>query len=876
MSKIVKVIKMKFKREESDFVVMGEDLGKKIWYPDGYNNLKKDTVLFEYINEKTETKKELISLRLLEKKDSEITPQDLYDYPLLNIFREYYNDIDDIECLKYDISEKIRIYDITDWEFNKFQKISRPQLESTGLWIQNGIRRIEFEFENRDNFNNKLFELDAKCEVNFGGYFNRKDNKDIAQIDFIGKIASDNNNDRYIFEIDTDKIGELVQDEASSLFFGDVYFKIKRTELNRSKDAVEIFYYPIKIKMVNPKIDEQSHVKDDIVSIDFGTSSTCIAYDNGKKMLSFNDSPAGDLDYENPTALSIFNWRAVYHTWRRDNNTIPHFNISKNDLDQLDELDHFDYGYGVIRNLEFASSKFAKCTITDLKSLPEKLLKEKSKEIFEPYFEGSDGVRVVNMTYDIEKENKETLNPIAFYGYLIGRSLNKQISNKIYLNYQLTMPVNFNQTKRNIILESLRYGLQRSVPYILRDELIVSEGKEESVALLGSVTAHLRPQGGKPAVFSVFDFGGGTLDFAFGILRKSEEDSDIIEHESELYSNVLEVFKTGGELVGGETLIREISYEIYKDHSDKMREENVPIYSETGKLIEHYPDALQGITQECKVNLKLINEHISRNIFKSAPYDEKKEINLLNLNGEEVFFKFLVNEDNINGFLRTKIGNLVIGFKNKMDEAFKEPRFVERLKKYGIENLDVNDVKIFQSGNTCKAKWIKEAFENVFPSHNNIIFVEDKDKGITPKNAVAKGALKLSGKFGVYNFTKQGIESNIMPLKINIGMRDDFDDAFIRLLSKGDNSIHKSWMELTKIGKEKKFDIFFTYSENVDSCDSNDVFYRSISIPEKLLKDESKRTVFIKPKDETSIQYYLGSANDKEPSPDIIEVVELT
>jgi hypothetical protein len=77
----------------------------------------------------------------------------------------------------------------------------------------------------------------------------------------------------------------------------------------------------------------------------------------------------------------------------------------------------------------------------------------------------------------------------------------------------------------------------------------------------------------------VFDFGGGTLDFAFGLYRKASDNQEeiVFEDEAEKYNSVIEIFKTDGELIGGETIIESISYQIYQDNKEIMKENEIPI-----------------------------------------------------------------------------------------------------------------------------------------------------------------------------------------------------------------------------------------------------------------------------------------------------------
>jgi hypothetical protein len=214
--------------------------------------------------------------------------------------------------------------------------------------------------------------------------------------------------------------------------------------------------------------------------------------------------------------------------------------------------------------------------------------------------------------------------------------------------------------------------------------------------------------------------------------------------------------------------------------------------------------------------------------------------------------------------LNNEIKKLVKGFRELLLKTFKSG-YEERYKKFGLKEFELTDVRIFQAGNTCKAKWVESNFRKIFPeyyendSNNNIIFVKDKNKNITPKNAVAIGALKLSGKIGVYNWAKSGSEK--MPLDYNVGNRDEFDDSFEIVLEKGSNEKNTDWKELTiaEIDKGKAFfTIYYTISESVNDCDDMSVKHKNIIIDD--FSNDTNLTVYIKPDDQSSIKYVLGNS----------------
>lgn len=61
-----------------------------------------------------------------------------------------------------------------------------------------------------------------------------------------------------------------------------------------------------------------------VVSIDFGTSSSCVAVEgeNGIELLTLSATETGRDDiniYENPTCVMIYRWKEIYKQWKKEN-----------------------------------------------------------------------------------------------------------------------------------------------------------------------------------------------------------------------------------------------------------------------------------------------------------------------------------------------------------------------------------------------------------------------------------------------------------------------------------------------------------------------------------------------------------------------------
>ena len=505
--------------------------------------------------------------------------------------------------------------------------------------------------------------------------------------------------------------------------------------------------------------------------------------------------------------------------------------------------------------------------VTKLKSIPRNLQNNPNqKESIKPF---DNFKNKIFLTDNIDDENEETLNPIALYGYLIGRSINSQVKDEIYTTYTITMPVNFNKYQRDKIRDSLEYGLKRSLPKPLQNEIRIKTDYEEPVALLGAAKKlkYLKiPEDKGATLFAVFDFGGGTLDFAFGLYRRASDNQEemVFEDEAEKYNFIIEIFKTDGELIGGETIIESISYQIYQDHKEIMKENKIPILVPSHEQkIEGYPEKLMGERHIDYVNLKSINENISRGIF-IGNEDTKTKIEMFSIDEESKEIELRnINKNNIEELIKDKIFKSVENFKNVLEETFKE--YQDRLKQFKYDEFSINDIKIFQAGNACKAKWVKESFDELFENKENIIFINNESKKITPKNAVAKGALMLK-EVGVYNYTKDTTLPNVMPISKYIWKIEDINEEDAKpVIKKGDN-ISK---EFVNIGKRDSdiFTIYFSEVSTIEDEDDKDLEYRNVPIPRELLEEaDSKKfyDIWVKPYDGNIVEGSISNKDGKQ------------
>ena len=136
----------------------------------------------------------------------------------------------------------------------------------------------------------------------------------------------------------------------------------------------------------------------------------------------------------------------------------------------------------------------------------------------------------------------------------------------------MTVPTKFDSEVKETIKQDIEKGLKLASPKNIRDLIEVEIGNEEPVAFVGAMIQEKELRWGDK--FAIFDFGGGTLDFAFGLYREADED----EMEEEEIESVLEIYNTdGNERGGAEYLINKLSYYVYRENKDTMLENKIPL-----------------------------------------------------------------------------------------------------------------------------------------------------------------------------------------------------------------------------------------------------------------------------------------------------------
>ena len=779
---------------------------------------------------------------------------------------------------------KITYADVTERDLFGYEAIPDTDLraDNKGIWGDCGFRKIEISFENWDF--NKLCTSDNKKKVSL--YWNEMDKIPLENI-FEEEIRYDNKSKKFIAYIDTNKLADAIEEYESESqhpkFTG-------RFEIHLSYNSEKTVYgFPIDIVVKNTRVSENGKnpfLKDGIVSIDFGTSSTCAAIksEGKKRLLTLSGinkiRESEDNAYENPTNLMIYNWREVFRQWDRTNKNCPFFVTKSEDVDVLQA--DYDSGYTVQDEYklvdEIDGRRRMQAILMQLKMIPY-LIADNIETKFIPYDDEKRSPIIV--VDNVESEDGLHFDPIAFYGYLLGRAINEPQNGELYRKYQITYPSKFNAEIREKIRASLEYGIKRALPLGIRDAKD-SKGKpivsvtmdfSEPEACVGAVIGkQLKLDGKKAKLFAVYDLGGGTMDFAFGMLREAD-----VEESEEAEETLQFLGIDGDEKIGGEKLIHQLAYNIYINNKDKVRNNNIKFVIPKGEL---EPDGFEGLLSDgdeiANTNLNIIKEKLARPLFKytdevddlykifegNVSGDDKitsaytYSLKLRNGKNEEVEVDLKVTD--IDEFLSNKIENTINAFRISMNDIFK--RNIEELKKHGISEFNQDDVEIFLGGHASKQHFVTEKLKEYFPKNRIQRIGEGQNDenlssqyAVNEKTAVAFGQLRL-GELEL-KVMRTGNNESRPPFMFNVGYIDNTDE-FKCVISKNENDT--AWKMANRVNKTNEMiNLYYTTSPN---CERNSLKPLEYNVSEFM--EDKKLTLYIRIADERSIEFRLGLRNE--------------
>lgn len=478
----------------------------------------------------------------------------------------------------------------------------------------------------------------------------------------------------------------------------DIYRRSDEKE-NDEKESSVVFVTDKELTARSPLLD----VKNGTVAIDFGTKSTVAGFINEKSTKQLirigrgNRGLEEQSDYENPTTIEFVNiddFMKMYQFCKTrpytSFNDICVSHTAQNNL-KSDQNNEF---YRFFTNLkQWAGSSGNKFRIRDKH-------------------------KVITLK-DFADCGENDLNPIELYAYYIGRYINNMTSG-IYLEYLISYPVKYSLEVRQKLQESFERGIKKSIPFAVlcnnecasrfKVEMTASEPAAYAISALKEYGFYSKEYLDKTIHYGVFDFGGGTTDFDFGIWKKSDK---------KRYEFVIEHFGEGGDqYLGGENLLGLLAYEVVKMNKNYLiqegfsfiKPENREAFGGSESLLQDSQEARQN-TDDLKEYLRVVweyadlfveenrREDIDEELLKVIQRLEQGtiEIQLINNNKELKSRELLVNVEKLLEVLRKEVAEGV-------------EQFYHSFKKVAPKMEGLKELHIFLGGNSSRSILVKEAF----------------------------------------------------------------------------------------------------------------------------------------------------------------------
>lgn len=642
-----------------------------------------------------------------------------------------------------------------------------------------------------------------------------------------------------------------------------------------------------KVYARNPIADIKS---DSVIGIDFGTKSTVVVYQDESGNIKPMPIGCGDArkeltpqDFENPTVMQFIDFDNFmkcynekkgrpYTRWR--DITVSHTANESMKDSTIRSDEYYSYMYDLKQWAGEGNQK--------------KIIHDKSgKDIFLDEYQNI-----------IEKEEKN-LDPIELYAYYIGLYINN-MNNGIYLDYILSFPVTYEKKIRNAILTSFSNGLKKSLPEsILKNKEIMKKFNVEAgtsepaaYAICALEKYGFEPEKDEKVFYGIFDFGGGTADFDFGLWSASKN--------QDVYDYCIEHFGSEGDrYLGGENLLQLIAFEVFKENIDVCRENDIT-FGKPNEII-NVPVELNGYvkdSQEARMNLKIMMEKLRpfweiNNVETDS--DNKKsysefQCGLFNSGGEyKPNLALKADTAKLEKILTDRIEKGVRQFFNALKETFSE--------KYFSKTAKIDKINIFLAGNSSKSPILNNVFKKNINEWSDKILKktsENKEffklypplgceqaKAIQKENDVFEDGLEEpTGKTGVAWGLIEGRKGGRIEIKeeityeteakfayyLGISVRKKFNTKIAR------DAAYNKWYRFVPALKEK-FEIYYT---SLPEATNGKLSERDENVMRKRLDiDECGEGLFVYIRLKTSnmIEYALGDNHEKIKDETIKQVI---
>lgn len=593
----------------------------------------------------------------------------------------------------------------------------------------------------------------------------------------------------------------------------------------------------------DPRQDIRTH---GICAIDFGTKSTVVAcLDKEKRLLRIGrsnlESDPTPKDYENPTAIELRNYIKGFMPAYESRHGRPFtywedVTVSYEAMNRLLETEN----EAIAGSIFYELKEWALCKGKNRdKMLP--LCDQKGSEV---------------KLYPYATLDPSDFDPIEIYAYYLGLYINNQW-NGIYLNYILSFPADAEKNIKAHVLESFERGLRQSLPRSLcesgkiMESFQICEGASEPAAYAVCALREMVKAGeltldDEPINFAVFDFGGGTTDFDYGLWRKPREDdlagyNQVIEHISAESDPGL----------GGEKLLDLMAYEVYKSNLEEMREKNIPFVLPEGGhpfdgsellLVEN---SLKALINRRRLSAKLRPIWEEEEGWKHLG-DDTLTMDFFDRAGKEQTVSLVVDIDCLRQLLKERISRGVENFFWGLEHAFHEEKICH----------------ILLAGNSSQSRLLQEIFGECLTQRPYLKLHKPLGSSNYEGGAERTPTGKTGVVFGLLDARRGARDVLVIDAEKNNGFPYHLgksDGTYFKMLI--DKDTYEGWHPFGEISDGESFELYFTSEPRARSGFMPIEDANRLSCPLVYYPGENGGTIYIRSVD-NQLEYVVSTAED--------------
>lgn len=517
--------------------------------------------------------------------------------------------------------------------------------------------------------------------------------------------------------------------------------------------AVCSWHAGLPIRLRDPRPLLKSFQRLSAVGIDFGSSATVAAlYQKGyRSLLRLGGSIADAVkSAENPTYLLIEDHERLWSEMER---------VASSDGFRFPNLLRVLRGSHAARD---AMTDSPNAVLGELKSLPERVM----------MLDQSPQLRDRERRKDFLLDEARVRMLVRAYAYLLSRAINRP-GQDVYLRYWLTHPAKFDDKARRLLEEEIRHGILLGIPEgISAEDVTVEMSANEPEAFAAEVCPELAAYPElEPIIekfgemrFAVFDFGGGTLDIACGRFRPATE-AEAEEFGGRTVIETLQV--SGDDHLGGDYLTHELVWltHQHEKHLPEMEAKEVPMMrpqtvppNNLANKPHLYKRSLAARQNRFRFERELGLEEV-----KFGPTNPPKQVAGLmaaRLDGTEVPLESLGQD------VSSLHASLDAHLMARIRDGVKLMKSMLAIAPWGGEGTwKEQGVTILLAGNSSRSAFVEKALAEELGMSDLHVWRPGSDKpfqqvvlyetpqrtergvtivGVTPKSAVALGALKIA------------------------------------------------------------------------------------------------------------------------------------